>query len=218
MSQPFSLSRAERSHLKVVRAEQAARVSEEQLWQGLLAQDPQSQREVWLRYAPLVERVVRGLTSDSADVADLSQEVFIRLFRKIGQLSDATKLRAYVVGICYRVASEHRRFLRARAWFGLTASGELPEPPLNLASDHAVQAVQLLRSIVAQLSRRDQDLFLLRYVEQMELEEIALAVKSSLSSVRRHVQRARTRLLALARSEPELMSYLALGGVAHGPE
>ncbi len=66
-------------------------------------------------------------------------------------------------------------------------------------------------AILDQLDSRARVLFVLRYVEALELTEIALALDVSLATVKRRLSRVGDRVFALARRDELLLSYLSSG-------
>src|SRR5262249_52308915 len=78
--------------------------------------------EAWRRYAPMVSGMLRRGLGPRADVDDATQEVFLRLFRRIDSLRDATALRAFVVSVTVRVMKWQLRRRYIRRWVRLSGS------------------------------------------------------------------------------------------------
>jgi len=174
--------------------------------------------ETWRRYAPLVNRILsRGLGPD-ADVDDATQEVFLRLFRRIGGLRDATALRAFIVSVTVRVMKWQLRRRFIRRWVHLSTTGELPEiaaPQLDVEGREALRRVY---EILDRLKPVDRAIFVLRQSEQLSLPEIAQAVDLSLSTVKRRLSRIGLRLRRLIEADPLLADYLSPDGLDLGDE
>jgi RNA polymerase sigma-70 factor (ECF subfamily) len=64
------------------------------------------------RYARIVAAVVAGVSGDWNHVDDMTQECFLRAFRKLSTLRDRTRFGPWVVGIARQVGRERRRSLR----------------------------------------------------------------------------------------------------------
>ena len=62
--------------------------------------------------------------------------------------------------------------------------------------------------ILASVSAEDRTLFVTRYVEKMEVSEIADAVGRPLSTTKRHLARATRRIAARMSSDPALADYV----------
>lgn len=63
------------------------------------------------RHAQRVRAVVRSAVGDASAVDDLTQECFLRAYRKLDQLSPRENFGPWLVGIARRVAREKRRSL-----------------------------------------------------------------------------------------------------------
>jgi hypothetical protein len=55
-----------------------------------------AQREIWFRFAPMVYGLFRRVLRQRPDHDDLTQEVFLRVFRKLHTLEKASALRSFV--------------------------------------------------------------------------------------------------------------------------
>jgi RNA polymerase sigma factor (sigma-70 family) len=70
-----------------------------------------------------------------------------------------------------------------------------------------------LHRVLDQVSERLRTAFILRYVQDLTIAEIAVAMETSDATAKRDVARGRARVLLLASREPSLCDYLKyLGG------
>ena len=165
---------------------------------------------IWNRYS----RLVRGMLRRSVgrdDVDDGVQEVFIRLFAGLGQLRQASSLRSFLIGITLRVAGTDLRRKRSRSWLQLTPTGDVGEFSSGATSDdtNAPEALARLHAILDRQSPGARLVFVLRYVEGMDLTEVAAALDISLATAKRHLARASARVFAMVERDPALVDYLS---------
>src|SRR4051812_20583490 len=66
-------------------------------------------RRIFDEHARYVWRALRHLGVADAEIADVSQEVFITVHKKLPEFEGLSSLRTWLYGICLRVASDHRR-------------------------------------------------------------------------------------------------------------
>jgi RNA polymerase sigma-70 factor (ECF subfamily) len=149
------------------------------------------------------------------DLDDHVQEVFSRLFAQLHRMRQPSALRGFIIGITLRVAfTELRR--RRRSRLRLTATGELPEPREALATfgdaGPAKEALWRFEAILAGLSAPTRRVFVLRYVEMLELVDVAAAMDTSLATVKRHLARAAGHVAAIVEREPALADFVRDGG------
>lgn len=75
--------------------------------------------DVYRAFFPYVWRSLRRLGVASADVEDLTHEVFLVVHRKLGEFDGRRPMKPWLFGIAFRLASEDRR--RARRRFELVS-------------------------------------------------------------------------------------------------
>ncbi|HXN32273.1 MAG TPA: RNA polymerase sigma factor [Polyangiaceae bacterium] len=169
--------------------------------------DPRAAMAIWRRYGVQVRsKLVRWVGAHDLD--DHVQEVFSRLFEQLPRLRQPNALRSFLIGITLRVACTELR--RRRRWrLRLTATGELPDLPQPGADDGTGrQALSRFEGILEKLAPRTRRVFVLRYVEKLELVDVAAAMNISLATAKRHLARASVRVFAMAEREPTLAEYV----------
>lgn len=77
-----------------------------------LAGDREAFGQLYDRHARMVRAVVLAVSQDWSQVEDMTQESFLRAYRKLSTLRDAARFGPWVVGIARQVARERRRSLR----------------------------------------------------------------------------------------------------------
>jgi RNA polymerase sigma-70 factor (ECF subfamily) len=183
------------------------RAGDEELARGAARGEPAAQAGVWDRYATLVRGLLRRSLGPGAEVEDQLQEVFIRFFDKVAGLRDARALRAFLIGIAMRVASEELRRRRVRRWLHLTPSGSVPESAGEALDEEAREALARLYSILDDQSDEARLAFVMRHVEGLELAEVAVGLGVSLATAKRRLADVTPRVLARIERDPVLAAY-----------
>ncbi len=183
---------------------------------ALRARDRRAYAVAWTELGPMVRRLVARFFGPGADAADLSQEVFLRFFRRIDELRDPSGLRGFLVGICLGVARNELRRARVRRWVGLTSAGELPEAPVAGPDLEAREAVRRFYAILDRVSAQDRSLFVARHLEKIEIAEIAVMHGMSFGTAKRRVARAGARIERQIARDPALGGYLDRFGLGAG--
>ena len=149
-----------------------------------------AQREIWFRFAQMVYGLFRRALGPRHDHDDLTQEVFLRVFRRLHTLEKASAIRSFVYSVAVRVLSEEIRRLRVRR----RIAAERRDSGLASSSSPAdFEMRETLVSVQRMLDRmRDKyrAVFVLRYVDGMELHEIAQGLDISLATVKRYLHKA----------------------------
>jgi RNA polymerase sigma-70 factor, ECF subfamily len=175
---------------------------------ALTAREPQAATIAWTRLSPLVLRLLRRYFGPGADRQDLCQEVFLRFFSRIDELRDQAALRSFLIGITLGVAQNEVRRAKVRRWIFLTQTGDLPDAPIASSDPEAREATVRFYRILASVGAEDRTLFVTRYVEKMEVSEIADAIGRPLSTTKRRLARATRRIAARMSSDPALADYV----------
>src|SRR5882724_72466 len=146
-------ARASQPLLFVV-ASARAEATDAELVAAAIEGDSSAATIIWSRYIVLVRAILRrGLGTN--DVDDISQEVFINLYRSLSALRNCSSLRSFIIGITLNIAGTELRRRRARAWLSLTPTGSLSECDLPSCDDpEARRALVRLYAILAQLGAR----------------------------------------------------------------
>ena len=148
----------------------------------------------WERYSPLVHRIVSRAIGPDAEVEDVTQEIFYRLFSRIRTLRKPEALRSFVISFAIRIVKWELRRRRARRWLTLSETGDVPDEQMMVMDAENRYALRRLYSLLDRLSTRERLVLVLRHVEGMTLEEIADAMELSLATVKRGLRRASARV------------------------
>jgi RNA polymerase sigma-70 factor (ECF subfamily) len=193
----------------------AAPEDERALALALMGRCEEAVLPAWRALRPFVDRTLHRLLGPDRDREDLIQEVFLRFFRTVPRLRDAAALRPFLFGIVARVVKRELRCRWLRGWSRVSARVEhAPEEPCT-GDPLASEAVSRLFRVLAQVAAQDRSLFVARYVEEMELTDVAEAHGLSFSTTRRRLDRAWARVRARALRDPILGSYVGRDGGRH---
>lgn len=182
--------------------------SDESIVFGLRNGDRQAAAELFDRYAEHLRRVLVRVLGPDPEIPDLLQDVMVSALASIDRLGDPRALRAWLTQIA--VFTARVRIRRRTRWrfMRFVAPEELPERGVE---PHDALATETLRATYRVLERMGSDeriAFALRFIDGMELTEVAQASRVSLATVKRRLNRAHTQFQELAKSEPALADWL----------
>jgi RNA polymerase sigma-70 factor (ECF subfamily) len=175
---------------------------------ALIARREDAVLPAWRLLRPFAERTLRRLLGPDRDREDLVQEVFLRFFRTVPGLRDPGALRPFLFGIAARVVKRELRRRWVASWTSRSASADVAGEEAWAADPLAREAVARLFAVLAAVNAEDRSLFVARYVEEMELADVAAAHGMSFSTMRRRLDRAWARVRTRAQRDPILGSYL----------
>ena len=186
--------RLHRMRLVAASSEEAEGASDVDLARALIDGESHAAELAWERYSPLVHRIVSRAIGPDAEVEDVTQEIFYRLFARIGTLRKPEALRSFVISFAIRIVKWELRRRRARRWLTLSETGDVPDEQLMVMDAENRYALRRLYGLLDRLSTRERLVLVLRHVEGMTLEEIAAAMELSLATVKRGLRRASARV------------------------
>jgi RNA polymerase sigma-70 factor (ECF subfamily) len=164
------------------------------------------------RYVDHVKRVVIRVMNVDAEIEDIIHDVFLDALRSIDRLKEPDALKTWVTSIAVFKARRVLRQRRRRNWLRLAAPEELDRiVPASGAGSELAEAMHCTYVVLNELPTDERIAFALRYIEGMELVELAEACRTSVATVRRRLQRAQERFLRKARRYPVLCARIAEG-------
>jgi RNA polymerase sigma-70 factor (ECF subfamily) len=144
------------------------------------------------------------LLGDPQEAADLSQEVFLRIFRTLAQFRGQSTLRTWIYRIVVNQASNRQRWWRRRkrgqqvALEEHTAAhGELPESRSYAMPDQVLQQRETAGRVWQALNQLPFDqraVIVLREIDGLSYEEIATSLGVAVGTVKSRLARARGNL------------------------
>jgi RNA polymerase sigma-70 factor (ECF subfamily) len=158
----------------------------------------------------MVVQLALNLLGDREDALDLSQEVFLRVFRMIHQFRGQSSLRTWIYRIVINQARNRHRFWKRRhradqvsldahvARYGDMVSGSEPWPDRVLARKEL--AVRLRRAL-ERLPFDQRTAIVLREIDGLRYEEIAYSLGVAIGTVKSRLTRARRSLRLALREE-----------------
>jgi len=175
---------------------------------ALRAGDVRAPRVVWQRFAGMVHRIVRRALGQSGDIENLVQQIFLGFFRRFSTLREPKALPAFILSITYWTLCKElrRRWIRRR--LGREDSRHASqEQHISHPDPEARQALARFYGILDKLGSQERMAFVLRYLEGLELSEVACALDLSLATTRRRIGRARARIEHHVQKDPTLVSF-----------
>jgi RNA polymerase sigma-70 factor (ECF subfamily) len=177
------------------------------LARALIAGEPWATATTWNRFAPIVYGIASRALGRDTDAEDVTQEVFYRLFSRVGTLKNPEAFRSFVVSFAIRIVKWELRRRRARRFVMLSDSDYLPEVQAVDGDPESRQVLRRFYATLDQLSARERLVFALRHLESMTLEEIAVVLEISLSTVKRTLGRASARVSQWIEGDGDLANY-----------
>jgi RNA polymerase sigma-70 factor, ECF subfamily len=186
----------------------------------------------WLiaRYHQPIYSLLARTVHDSSDAADLTQEVFVKVFRGVGGFHGESSLRTWIYRIALREASNQRRWWMRHKQQEVPIEQELADggngTPTRLKDtlvdsgespfEMAVHAENRARveTALRQVPEPFRTTLILRDIEGFVYEEVAEIQGVNLGTVKSRLVRGRACLKALLMPSQSAEGHLSPGGLA----
>ncbi len=171
--------------------------------------DPAAFEELVKRHQRTVYALLYQLAPDWTDTSDLAQEVFIRVWRSINNLRNPSSFRSWLTQIVTNLFYDElrrrpRRLPTVSMDEGLDdGDDEGPTrdiPDVSALPDETIlnnELSEVIRDAMNKLPEQFRTAIVLRELEGLSYEEIAILTKTEMGTVKSRIARARTKLQEL---------------------
>jgi RNA polymerase sigma-70 factor, ECF subfamily len=143
-------------------------------------------------------RMIYYRTQNRMDAEDLSQEVFLKAYQGLSSLMEEERFKGWLFRIAVnRVRDHHRRKKFSYLFKNLPDDDvDLPVDRKTTTDSDPLEALMRKRfrqeseTFLSRLSRMEKDVFVLRFMDHLKINEIAMALKKNESTVKTHLYRA----------------------------
>ena len=177
------------------------------------AGEPGAFEELYERYKTRVYNTAYRITGNASDAADVTQEVFIHVFKKIGLFEFRSSFSTWVYRMSvnasidrYRKITRHptastddENFRQTREFKNL-ADEKMPGADVESAKREFDIEVQ---KVIALLPPKLRSAVVLRYLQDLSYEEVAQALSCSQGTVKSRLNRAHAKLRKLLKKEAQ---------------
>jgi len=180
---------------------------------GALAEDARDPACLVARYGDLVYNLAVRLTGDREEARDLSQDAMIRILKGVGSFRGDASMKTWIIRVVINCHRNRMRWWRRRrpaatlsldapvdpsgrdagTTLGATVADTSPGPDRRA---DAVRAGQRLQRALMELPRDQRAAIVLREIEGLSYQEIALALGVREGTVKSRIARAREALRA----------------------
>ncbi len=166
-------------------------------------------------WAPIYKMVYYRIRS-KMDAEDITQDVFLTAFKRVSTLKEISRFRSWLFAIAINRTRDYQRKRRLFGLIGISASKGDQEiegyeedrgndPLSGVAKRDFWEQVD---KFLSKLSRLEKEIFVLRFMDQLNISEIAEVMGKGQSTIKTHLYRA----LKKFRGEERFQTFL------EGPE
>jgi RNA polymerase sigma-70 factor (ECF subfamily) len=175
-------------------------MDENAIIEGLARGDQRAFRELVERYKKKVYFLALDMAGNPIDAEDISQEVFLKVFRSFSTFRKGARLGSWLYRITYNASIDHLRRKGAAPepvedeFIESMSLGESSLPRRGAPDPEAAMETSQLQDRIARalerVSPQEKAVFLLRHYEDLMLKDIAETLGLSIGSVKSYLFRA----------------------------
>jgi len=130
-----------------------------------------------------------------ADAEDVTQDVFVQVIKRIRSLKDVTRFKPWLYQIALNRVRDFFRKKRLLFFMGTASDIETNENSID-ASDVTEKEIfrkeftTLLKKLSNEFSKWEREIFLLKYVDDMDVKDISIILGKNENTVKTHLYRA----------------------------
>ena len=162
--------------------------------------------DIYKVFSSTVYTVALGVTRDGRDAEEVTQDVFIKVFRGLKRFKFGSSFGTWIYRITMNTAINIYRSGRKHRNFGMADYDEIKEsiPDPRNASREEIEkrsAAETIDRIFKNMSARHRLCITLREIEGLDYKEMAQILNIPLNTVRSRLKRARAAMAACAQKE-----------------
>lgn len=148
--------------------------------------------ELMRRHERLIFGVCLRLLGSRADAEDLTQDVMLKMFSKMGSFEGRSTFKTWLVRVTRNACMDWlKKKAVSRQYTNSLANEPQEQPTIDYEEDR-------LLGLLGELSTTDREILTLRFVADLSLQEIAETTELSLSATKMRLYRSIERLQKLA--------------------
>ncbi|MCP4744877.1 MAG: RNA polymerase sigma factor [Desulfobacteraceae bacterium] len=149
------------------------------------------------RFQPEIFRMIYYRTRSQMDSEDLTQDVFLQAYKHLGRLQSPEVFKSWLYSIAVNKVRDYHRKKRFRSLFGggSTDDEAFYETEKMAVAPEAEQQVarkdfwRQVGKAMERLSVMEQEVFTLRFFDQLSIKEITATLKKNESTIKTHLYR-----------------------------
>lgn len=167
--------------------------ADERLVSRALGGDRAAFDALFLKYQDYVYNIVYGIVGQPEAARDVTQEVFLQVYRSLGSFRRGSRFATWLYRVAVNRAVDFAR--SQRRWRFTTLDDEAkakPDPEQNPeASALRHSEEETVRSVLRSVPPKHRDVLVLRYFQNLSVEEIAEILGVSVAAAKIRLHRAR---------------------------
>lgn len=153
---------------------------------------------IYDRYANKVYTKCAGFSRSDDEAADLTQDVFLMIFVKMGSFKGDSKFSSWIYALTYNFCVNYVNRNKARKMSEKSETLDANDPGMSInVEDRSLFQMrsEKLKTVLEQIAPEDKAILLLKYQDDVPIKELCAILKLGESAVKMRLKRAKARLM-----------------------
>jgi len=163
--------------------------------QYLEHRDTQAFNELYKRYSAKVYAKCISMLKDESLAADATQEIFTKVFLKLGSFGEKAKFSTWLYSVTYNYCIDFIRKQKRDLQLFTDGAEDLPDIIDDDDDDKELLAMEVgrLRKVLEEIPPGDKVILLMKYQDELSIKEISSALNKNESAIKMQLKRAKTK-------------------------
>lgn len=148
---------------------------------------------LFVKYQDYVYNIVYGIVGRAEEARDITQEVFVQAFRSLHTFRGGARFATWIYRIAVNRAVDGARAAKGRRWLPfietLKATPDPSDSPEQVLDRHSER--DMVQAALNKVPLQHRDVLVLRYFQDLSVEEIAEVLGCSVTAAKVRLHRAR---------------------------
>lgn len=181
-------------------------ISDEQLVREIVEKrDPMLFGKLYDRYVKLVFNKCYGFARSQKEAEDLTQDVFLMLFVKLGSFQERSKFSTWLYSFTYNFCVNFVNRDKGRKMSDKSSSFDANEMdlPMEVTDAHLLELqVAKLKQVLELIPPEDKSILLLKYQDGVSIKELEKVMDLGPSAIKMRLKRAKAKVLEIYETLP----------------
>lgn len=171
-----------------------------ELVRALRQGDTQAFNRLVTSYQTKIYNLAFNYVKQEEEAKDLTQDIFVTIYRSISKLRDETKFVAWLYQVAINHCRNRYKKLQRRGYFN-SQSIDDEDSPIQLSGGDSPEknleqnrTIELVRQTIADMPKSEKEVLLLRDIQELSYDEISAILDVPLGTVKSKLNRARSAL------------------------
>lgn len=171
----------------------ASAMTDSELIQGYLRMRKQEYfDQLYKRYTNKIYSKCISMLKDETRAIDATQEIFMKIYLNLAKFDERSKFSTWIYSITYNYCIDYLRKQKKETKLFVDGQEDLPDVEEEVPDTELLEIeVGRLKEILSRLRPDDRAILLMKYQDDMQIKEIAVALDKTESAIKMKIKRAK---------------------------